>query len=258
MMNHGAIKSVILFLFISLLSFSERSFAQTNPRDTLGISLVYPVYSMNLPGGDLKDRFGLSNTIGFGYTYLFKNRWMLAAEINYLFGSTIKNEESILSNIATSDGHIIDQNGVYAALNILERGYSVWLKGGKLLPMGGKNPNSGLLLMAGAGMLQHKYRFEISNNTAPQLRDEYKKGYDHLCNGPGITEYIGYQQIGNDKKINFSAGFEFIQAYTQSRRAYYFNEKIAPDEKRIDLLSGIKISWIIPIYRKTGREFYYY
>jgi len=31
-----------------------------------------------------------------------------------------------------------------------------------------------------------------------------------------------------------------------------------PNEKRFDLMAGIKIGWLVPLYRKTGREFYYY
>ncbi len=232
--------------------------AQVNPKDSLSFSMFYPAYSMDLPGADMKQRFGLSNTIGAGYSFLFKNRWTLSAEGNYVFGHNLKDYGNILSNISTKGGQIIDQNGVFANLAITERGYTFWIKLGKLIPMAGPNPNSGLMISAGGGMLQHKYRIENSDNAAQQLRGDYKKGYDHMCNGPGITEFIGYQYIGNDKKINFFAGFEFVQAWTRSRRAYYFNEMIVPDEKRFDMLSGIKIGWIVPMYRKTGHEFYYY
>ena len=247
-----------MLLLLAFYSGPAKLQAQVNPKDSLSFSMFFPSYSMDLPGADMKERFGLSNTIGAGYTYLFKNRWMISAEGNFIFGHYLKNYGSILSNISTKDGQIIDQNGVFASLAISERGYSFFLKAGHLIPLAGPNPNSGLILMAGGGMLQHKYRIENSDNAAPQLRGDYKKGYDHLCNGPAVTEFIGYQYIGNDKKINFFAGLEFIQAWTQSRRAYYFNEMKVPDEKRFDMLSGIKLGWIVPLYRKTGHEFYYY
>jgi len=141
---------------------------------------------------------------------------------------------------------------------LLERGFSLWAKAGKLVPVVAPNPNSGLLFQFGGGMLQHKIRIQDPNNSAPQVKGEYKKGYDHMCNGPAISEFMGYQLLSNDRKINFFAGVEFVQAYTFSRRAYYFNEMIRPSEKRIDLLSTLKVGWYLPLYKKTKQKFFYY
>ena len=151
-----------------------------------------------------------------------------AVEGNFIFRDGVKNPASILSGISTSDGFIIDEAGVFANVMLLERGFSVMAKVGKLIPVAAPNPNSGLLFQFGGGMLQHKIRIQDPNNSAPQLKGDYKKGYDHLCNGPAISEFIGYQTPGNNRKINFFAGFEFTQAYTFSRRAYYFNEMKRP------------------------------
>jgi len=79
-----------------------------------------------------------------------------------------------------------------------------------------------------------------------------------MCNGPALNQYIGYQHIDPGKRLNFYAGFEFTEAFTRSRRAYYFSEKVKPDENRFDLLVGIRIGWLVPFYKKVGREYYYY
>ncbi len=205
----------------------------------------------------MADRFGYSHQIGAGYMFKGSNGWSISFEANYIFRDGIKNPGSILSGITTSDGFIIDQGGVFANVMLVERGFSIWLKAGKLLPLAGPNPNSGLLLQFGGGMLQHKIRIQDPNNSAPQIKGEYKKGYDHLCNGTAISQFVGYQYLANKRNINFFAGLEFVQAYTFSRRPYYFNDMKRPDEKRIDLLSTLKLGWYIPLYKKTRQKYYY-
>jgi hypothetical protein len=107
-------------------------------------------------------------------------------------------------------------------------------------------------------MLQHKIRIEVPTNSVPALKGDYLKGYDHLCSGPAISQFVGFQHLGNSRKINFFAGLEFTEAYTLSRRSYYFNEMKRPDEKRFDMMSSIKIGWYLPFYKKTREKFYYY
>lgn len=242
---------------IWLISFTGNS--QVNVKDSaLNISMFYPVYGFSMPGGDMADRFGFSHQIGAGYMYKGENNWSFAVEGALIFRDGVKNPAGVLSGIITEDGFIIDKTGVFANVMLFERGFSLWTKVGKLFPVIGPNPNSGLLVQIGAGMLQHKIRIEVPGNSAPQLYGDYKKGYDRLCNGPAISQFIGFQHLGNSRKINFFAGLEFVQAFTFSRRSYYFNDMIRPNEKRLDLLNSIKIGWYLPLYKKTPQKFYYY
>ena len=249
----------LLIILIYLLFAPNFSTAQVSVKDSsLRISMFYPTYGFSMPGGDRADRFGFSHQIGAGYMFKGENNWSISVEGNFIFRDGVKNSGSILSGIATSDGFIIDGAGVFANVMLLERGFVLWAKIGKLFPLARPNPNSGILVQFGGGMLQHKIKIEDPNNTAPQLMGDYKKGYDHLCSGPAISQFIGYQYLGNSRKINFFAGLEFTQAYTVSRRSYYFNEMTVPNEKRFDLLSSIKIGWYLPLYKKTRQSFYYY
>jgi hypothetical protein len=253
------LKSSFLVVVIAFILVPFYSRAQVNLRDTaLKVNILYPTYAFSMPGGDMAERFGYSNQLGFGYMYKGAKGWSIAFEGNFIFRDGIKDPGSILSGIMTSDGFIIDQGGVFANVMLIERGFTIWAKAGKLFPVAGPNPNSGILVQFGGGMLQHKIRIDVPNNSAPQVDGEYKKGYDHLCNGPAISQFVGYQYLGNNYKINFFAGLEFTQAYTFSRRSYYFNEMKKPDEKRFDMLNSIKIGWYLPLYKKTKQKFYYY
>lgn len=250
----------IKYIFLAiLLSVSVFAAAQFNVKDTaVRVSMFYPTYGFSMPGGDMAKRFGFSSEIGAGFMYKGTNGWSISIEGNFIFRDGVKNQSTILSGITTSDGNIIDEGGFLANVMLLERGFSVFAKVGKLYPLAHSNPNSGLLFQFGGGMLQHKIRIQDVNNSSPQLSGEYRKGYDHLCSGPAISQFIGYQYLANNRKINFFAGLEFVQAYTFSQRAYYFNERIRPNEKRIDLLSSVKFGWYLPLYKKALKKYYYY
>jgi hypothetical protein len=255
-----ASRSALLSLLATLVGFLLQlpAVGQETKDERQAFSLIYPSYSIGLPAMDLKDRFGLTQSVGAGYTFLFKNKWLLNVDGNFIFGKNVKIADTLFKYIATSDGHIIDQSGTYAQVAISERGYSFWVKTGKLIPFNKAKPYSGVLIMSGAGFLQHKIRIDVAQNTARPLRGDLKKGYDHMCNGPALTEFVGYQYLNKAKKVNVYGGIDFTFAWTQSRRAYYFMENIRPSEKRFDMLSSIKLGWYIPISRKTGREYYYY
>lgn len=253
---------LLLLIFIAVVCgnmlWPLQAGAQTASRDSLSLHLFYPSYSFHVPAGDLSKRFGVSHSIGGGYCYLTKSRWIIVAEGNFHFGNQIDNRNSLLSMISTSDGNVIDEGGVFADIAMFERGFSFFAKAGKLFNIAGVNPNSGILVLAGAGFLQHKIRVDVKNNTAPQLRGDYKKGYDHMCNGPAITQFAGYQYLSENRKVNIFGGIECTEAWTQSRRAYYFNEMRRPDENRYDMLIGIKVGWMVPVTGKSRPSYYYY
>lgn len=252
------LKSFTVFTVIFVISF--QAFSQANVKDScLRIPLFYAAYAFQVPGGDMADRFGANSNIGGGFLYKTAKNLVIGADFNYIFGSEIKIRDQLMSNLFTSDGYIIDQGGSYASYGIFERGYYTGLKAGYVLPVLGSNPNSGLLLLGSAGYIQHKIRIEVNNNSAPQLNGDYKRGYDRLTGGFYLGEYVGYQYLGNTRLLNFSAGFEFIQAFTVPFRDVNFDTRL-PDSKqnRVDLLFGIKVSWSIPIFGRMPEKFYYY
>jgi len=255
-MRHFIIISI--FIFAHILLFHSRNYAQSIVNDSsLSAHLISVSFSLQMPGKDLADRFG--NDIGANGSYFFKfrNNWILGADFSYIFGNTVKNEEQILAPILTGDGNIINSAGLYTDYYLQERGFYASLRFGKVIPVFKSNPNSGLMIMGGAGLLQHKIRIYDSENNAPQISKEYKKGYELLSNGIGITEFVGYLNLSKTRLLNFYAGLEFIQAWTQNRREYNFVQMGKDNTTRSDWLYGIRIGWIFPIYSGQSREFYY-
>jgi hypothetical protein len=252
------IKNVLLILTICVLIHPTKAGAQVNVRDSsISVSMLYPAFAIQVPGGNLKERFGNSTSIGPGFMLKTKNNWLLAIEAGFIFGNDIKNEQKILENISTTEGWVIDGNGTYAEIHMYERGFTGMAGIGKIFPGMGSNPNSGIILMLKGGYLQHKIRIENPGNAAVQVFGAYKKGYDKLSDGPALSEFVGYMYLGNNRIASFFGGVNIIQAWTQSRRIYDFHDMKKDDSVHFDLLYEIKVGWIIPFYKRASREFYY-
>lgn len=248
-----------LILSTGLLLFPILLVSQVNLNDSSAMVPMFSAhYSLQIPGGDMAEQFGANSVIGGDFKIKTPSNWVFGAEFSYMFGDAVKDKDSIFSRIATSNGELIDGNGTFAFWQVYERGFFANIKFGKLFPVFGSNPNSGILLTGGAGYLQHKYKIEIRDQTLPQLRDDYKKGYDRLRGGLMTRQFLGYLYMGSGKIINFYAGFEFIQAWTKDMRQYNFNEMKYTDDTYLDLLYSFKIGWFIPLHKRAPRDFYYH
>ncbi|MFH1319970.1 MAG: hypothetical protein ABII90_04865 [Bacteroidota bacterium] len=245
-------KIIFIFPLPALVLLSAN--AQINIDSTAIVPMISATYAYHFPGGDLVNRFGDNSSVGAAFSIKTNNNWIFGIDGNFLFGNNVK-EGGILDGISTEKGEIIDEDGGYAEINFLERGLLTSFKLGKLFSFIGPNRNSGLAIIGSAGLLQHKIRIETH---APQLNDDYKKGYDRLTNGFALSEFIGYLYMGNKRMINLFIGFEFTQAWTQNRRSYNFEAMEKDETKRFDILSGIKIGWVIPFYKRVPDEYYYY
>jgi hypothetical protein len=158
----------------------------------------------------------------------------------------------------TSNGSITNGDGVPAVVALYERGWMVTGRFGKLMPVLGPNRNSGLFITAGLGYLQHKIRIEVQNESAPQLKGDYKRGYDRLCGGFALSQSVGYLYFGERRLVNFYFALEFYEGWTENYRKYYFDTMTSGEEKRFDFLVGPEFGWIIPLRKRMAREFYYY
>jgi hypothetical protein len=245
---------VLLFIFFG----NHFSYAQVSIKDSsIATSLIGISYAYQIPGGDLAKRFLSNSAIGGSYLFKTKSNWLFGADGFFMFRDTIK-ETDIFSSIKTSDGNIIDGNGIFSEYRLQERGFNISSKIGKLFPVWGPNKNSGIVILAGVGLLQHKISIYEQDKTTPQIEGDYKKGYDRLTNGLSIDEFIGYMYLGNSRLVSFFAGFDLTQAWTKGRRGYNFDLRGPDNTKRFDILSGIKIGWILPLYSQAPDKFYYH
>lgn len=243
--------------FFFLLLISLNALSQVSVKDS---ALVAPMikfsYSPQIPAGDMKERFGLNSNIGADFQVKTKSNWIVGFSGSFMFGSKIK-EEGIFSNIQTSDGLVINSNGLYSEIRMYERGFITLFKLGKVFPVFSPNPNSGIMATLGTGFIQHKIRIEDVSGSTPQLTGEYIKGYDRLTNGLALSQFIGYLYLGNTRLLNGFVGFEITEGFTQNRRSFNFSTMERDSRKRMDILYGIRFGIIVPLYKKIPDQFYY-
>ena len=244
-------------LFCLLICFAQSSFSQKSVKDScISFTMLGASFQYQVPGGDMADRFGNNYNAGGFLNYKFANNWLIGLDGNFLFADKVK-EDGILDSIATDQGFVIAESGEYAKIYLYERGFQFTLKAGHLFSVLAPNKNSGLLITAGAGLLQHKIRIEVDKDDVPELSKAYKKGYDRMTNGLALTENISYLYCGNKRLLNFMIGLECTQGFTQNRRSYNFDQRAADTKKRLDLLYGIRLGWFFPLYRHAAVSFYY-
>jgi len=247
-----------IFFLIFTIICSFKLLAQNSGTDTsTNIPMFQLNYNFSFPGGALAQRFGVSSSVGPSVMIKTKSNLLLGVGYSYIFGNKVK-EDSLFKLIKTSSGEIIDGNGTYGQVYVYERGFYTAIYVGHVFNLLAANKNSGLCVLLSTGLLQHKIRIDNPLNTVPQLRGEYKKGYDRLTNGPAISEFVGYYYFGNKRLLSFYAGFEFIQAWTKCRRDYNFDDMAPDNKKRFDMLSGIKAGWIISLAKKKKNDYYFY
>ena len=249
--------SKIFFPLVScLFSLLSVSRAQNVKDSSLFVPMVKFSYAFQIPGGDLQRRFGYNSNVGLIFSIKTKRNLFFGASGSFFFGDQIK-EMGILDSLKTSTGFIINQNGNPAVVRLYERGVTVSLHVGKMFNVFAGNKNSGLLLYAGPTYIRHKIKINDIGRQSPQLVDSYQKGYDRLTAGFGAQEFIGYIYLGNKRMLNCFFGFEFTQAFTKSQRSFDYVLMKADTDKRTDLLYGIRVGWILPLYKRVPQQFYY-
>lgn len=248
------------FLLFTTLFFGLifTSFAQKIAVDSADqIHYFSADFAYHIPQYDMAKWFNNSASVGATYGIKTASNWTFGIDFSYLWSESIKNQDSVLRNITNSDGNIIDGNGQYAILNYTESGWTGMLTVGKVFPVSKRFQNSGIWVRGGIGFLQHKILIDNPKNVAPQIKDEYKKGYDQLSNGFSCSQFIGYLWISKRTTVSAYAGFEFIEGWTKSRRSTDFNTGVYDNTTKFDVLTGLKIGVIVPVFKRRPESFYY-
>ena len=248
----GAILILLLFYLNGLgqKSIRDSSIVLTN----MGL-----VYNGSGTGGDLADRFGFTNQIGLEVGLKFANNFYLNSGVRFIVGRDVR--ERVAENVTEEIGSpetgystmSLGADGRYYQVRFWQRGYTIPLTVGKIFHVVKRhNPNSGLFVEAGGQFIQHKIKLDVVGGNVPQLANEYLPGYDRLTNGLGLVQAVGYRLYSNNKLINFHFGLEASQNFTASRRDYNYDLGYKDSRKRVDLLFGFRVAWIIPIYQDAA------
>lgn len=256
-MQHFSMKYTCA-IFAVLLSFSL--FGQRSKKNNEGSAwLIKPSIGLQYPGGDMELRFGQNYTAGLGVGYKTNDNWIVSLDAQFMFGTNVKNGGQLLNPILSDNGYIFNSTGNYAIFALDQRGLYGSVDFSKTFTnFLSPNRNSGFNLLLGAGYLSHWVKINNVGNDAPQVLDEYAKGYDELSGGLMLKQSIGYQYMSKNRRINFRLSFEMMEAFTTNYRGFSYSTGKPVTEGMTDLLYGFRLEWILPIYNIPSADTYYY
>lgn len=248
-----------LVLILVLSGFvSQYTHAQSSISDsTISTFILQINYAYQIPGGDMAEDYGHNSTIGPEFTYKTNKNWLWGLEANFIFGNDVKKAGEIIAGISDDSGFVIGMDGTYTNIRPMERGFSTLAKVGKVIPAFNINPNSGIVFNFGIGYMQHKIRWDVESNNAPQLSGDYVKGYDRFTEGFIMSQSLGLFYLGDARLWNFKAAVEVQEAFTTLKR-YNFDTMGGDSKNRVDLFFGLKLSWMIPLYGRAPKAIYYF
>ena len=246
--------SMLLFLIIPFLSLGQRS----KNDSTLSRTWVGIEYGGNWTQADLADRYGFMNHLGVMTGFKTSKNWFFGLQSSFIFGNNVR-MTGLFDHLIDSNGNITDVNGNIAAVVVYPRGFSTNACIGKIFPVFGSNKNSGIFVHAGVGYLLHRMKIETNEQVIPQIELDYKKGYDRLTTGINVHQFIGYNFMSNSGGYHFYGGFYAQEGFTNNRRTINFDEPDVPvsTELRLDVQIGFKLGWVIPIYKRQPKDFYF-
>jgi len=213
-------------------------------------------FGVDVPLADLADRFGSNLAVKGQIERQTGAGWVYGLQYDFMFGNTVK--QDVLENIRIDNGNVLGTNSTYATALQRMRGGFIGLFAGKILPLSSKY-KSGLKISLAAGLFQHQIRLVDDERNFPIFNEPYSQGYDLLSRGLGLKEFVGWQYLAANKRVNFYIGLEFTQGFTSSVRKYDFSSgALTNQDSRFDGVVGLRVGLILPFYSAYEDEEIFY
>ncbi|MBP1630407.1 MAG: hypothetical protein H6Q15_1300 [Bacteroidetes bacterium] len=258
--------SLLLISFFQL-TFSNFLIAQERVEEIVGEDKIFSTpfcsatFGWTFPSGEMGKRYSSFMDLNANLGWKTDKNWVFMGEFGFAFGSdNVKIKDQILRNIMTTDNDpfVISKEGSDAGVVAYNRNLSFVLKAGKIIPISKKHPNSGIMLLAGGGWLQHQIIYQSTLEIAEQLEGDYAYGYDRQMRGFMLAGFIGYIHMSKKNFTNFYLGLEFNQAWTKMTREYQFDMRSGDNNIYQDRMWTVKLGWMFPFYGRDSDKVYYY
>lgn len=214
-------------------------------------------YSIMTPAGVLGERFGTGFSAGGQVEIMtWPGNWIVGIDGQFGFAGKVK--ENVLDFLQDEDENIVGRDVAISQAFLQQRLVSGKLVVGKLIPLIRANKRSGLRLTLGGGYQVHWIKVNDELKSLAQIEGEYGKGYDRLTGGILLSEFIGYQHVSLNRRLNFYTGVDFGQAFGSSLRSYDYSTMQSDDRSRVDLTFTFRLGWCIPLWTGTGSTDIYY
>ncbi len=210
-----------------------------------------------VPGGDMAELYGPFASVGFSFAYKTKKNILLGADFNYLFSNNVNDADTRFQELRFSvSNQVLGNEDEFVQVLVQKRGFATGFYVGKIFPILGPNPNSGLVVKLGINFFEHRTWIESRDADLPPLEGEYRKLYDRKRAGFAGYQFVGYQNFSNTRLANFFFGFDFYQGFTTDYRTFNVDAMEFTDGNYFDIAIGFKVGWVIPVYKQRDERFY--
>jgi hypothetical protein len=243
-----------------LVLMAHQASGQT-ARNVADSALVAPHISVSFggrsPEGDLAQRFGAGGEVGVSFHVKARSGLYWGTSAHFGFGASVT-EPSLLANLLSPAGELIDNEGQVALVTITGRSGRFTGDFGYLFPSHGRhaNANSGWLLKVGVGSFHHRIHFENTENTIAQLKQPYLAGYDRLAWGWCVEPFFGFWYMSPLKRVNWFAGVSALGARTWPQRPMNFDDGSVEVGPRFDAGVGMTAGWVLHMYHREPVTFW--
>ncbi len=203
-------------------------------------------YGIAIPAADLATRFGYNFDLGGGVAFLSRRGLYMGFDYDLLFGPQVK--EDVLENLRSADGAIVGGDQALAQVFLRERGHRAGVQFGYLLDRRETFDRRGIMVLAGIDYFSHRVRIVDDFDALVQVQPPFDRGYDRFTAGWGLRQGLRYMHLSDNRLVNFYVQAEVMEAFTTDLRGYAYRNAAPVTGRRLDVLFGLELGWIIPIY----------
>ena len=263
-------KKILIFITLALpiiLMAQDLGHRNTNASHISGqdtnISTPFAAATVGwtFPFGEMGDRYFSFFNINADLGWKTIDNWLFIVDFGFQFGSNnVKKMKEYLAALYTNADNptIVGSDGTDAGVVAYNRNLSFSIGVGKIFPMFGSNPNSGLEITLMGGILQHQIIYEATMSKVFQLEGDYRYGYDRQMRGPMAGLFVGYRHISKKAYANWFAGLQWNTAWTKMTRKYQFDLMGGDNKRYTDHMLTLKIGWMFPFFGRSSDKIYYY
>ncbi len=247
----------LVMVCLAVPAMSQQRYVPRQPLNEAPMLFLNANYSIMAPVGVLSERFGTGFSAGGQVEWMtWPGNWILGIDGQFGFAGKVK--ENVLDFLQDEDENIVSRDLSISQAFLQQRLVSGKIVVGKLIPFFESNKRSGLRVTLGGGYQFHWIKVNDELKSLAQIEGDYGTGYDRLTGGFLISEFIGYQHISLNRRVNFYAGMDVGQAFGKSLRSYDYATMQRDDRSRVDVTLTFRVGWSIPLWTGTGtRDIYY-
>ena len=213
------------------------------------------------PFGEMGNRYSSFFNVNVDLGWKTRSNWIVDLQFGLQFGSNnVKKTKEYLATLYTNGEKpiIVGSDGTDAGVVAYNRNLYLCIGVGKIFPVFGSNPNSGIELTLWDGILQHQIIYEATLTKVYQLEGDYRYLYDRQMRGPMTGLFLGYRHISKKSYANWFAGIDWKVAFTKMTRDFQADLMGGDDKRYTDHMLTLKIGWMFPFFGRSADKIYYY